>query len=60
MNIEIGSIVQSAYTSRSGKQGNLGVVLRHHVVVGPELIQVFYPKSQTWTWAQAKDMKVVA
>ena len=60
MNIEIGSIVQSAYTSRSGKQGNMGVVLKIHDVVGPRLIQVFYPKSQTWTWAQAKDMKVVA
>ena len=58
--IKVGSMVQSKYRLSSGKQGNMGVVLKFHDVVGPRLIQVFYPKSQTWTRAQAKDMKVVA
>ncbi len=57
--IKVGSIVQSNYVV-GDKEGNLGVVLRHQVVIGPELIQVFYPKTRTSGWAQSKDMKVVA
>ena len=57
--IKIGSIVQSAYKSLSGKEGNIGIVLKFHDDV-PTLMQVFYPKTRTSGWVVSKDMKVVA
>ncbi len=57
--IKVGSMVQSKYRLSSGKQGNMGVVLKFHDVV-PTLIQVFYPKTRTSGWVKDEDMKVVA
>ena len=56
--IKVGSMVQSKYRLSSGKEGNLGVVLRFHDAV-PTLMQVFYPKTRTSGWVKDEDMKVV-
>ena len=57
--IKVGSMVQSKDRLSSGKEGNLGVVLRFHDAV-PTLMQVFYPKTRTSGWVKDEDMKVVA
>ena len=57
--IKVGSMVQSKYRLSSGKEGNLGVVLRFHDAVRT-LMQVFYPKTRTSGWVKDEDMKVVA
>ena len=67
--IKVGSMIQSKYILSSGKQGNLGLVmdLRNTegtfggvVEAGAALAHVYYPKTRTFGWVVAKDMKVVA
>ena len=61
--IKVGSIVQSRYLmGRKAKPGNLGLVmdLRNTEVEADALAHVYYPKTRTFGWVVAKDMKVVA
>ncbi len=67
--IKVGNMVQSRYVLSSGKEGNLGLVmdLRNTggtfggvVEAGDALAHVYYPKTRTFGWVVAKDMKVVA
>jgi len=60
--IEVGSMVQSKYRVSSGKEGNLGLVmdLRNTAEEADALAHVYYPKTRTFGWVVAKDMKVVA
>jgi len=60
--IEVGSMVQSKYRLSSGKEGNLGLVmdLRNTAEEANALAHVYYPKTRTFGWVVAKDMKVVA
>ncbi len=60
--IEVGSMVQSKYRLSSGKEGNLGLVmdLRNTAEEADALAHVYYPKTRTFGWVVAKDMKVVA
>ncbi len=60
--IEVGSMVQSKYRLSSGKEGNRGLVmdLRNTAEEADALAHVYYPKTRTFGWVVAKDMKVVA
>ncbi len=60
--IEVGSMVQSKYVLSNGKEGNLGLVmdLRNTAEEADALAHVYYPKTRTFGWVVAKDMKVVA
>jgi hypothetical protein len=60
--IKVGSMIQSKYILSSGKQGNLGLVmdLRNTAEEADALAHVYYPKTRTFGWVVAKDMKVVA
>ena len=60
--IKVGSMVQSKYRLSSGKEGNLGLVmdLRNTAEEADALAHVYYPKTRTFGWVVAKDMKVVA
>ena len=60
--IEVGNMVQSKYVLSSGKEGNLGLVmeLRNTEEEAFGLAHVYYPKTRTFGWVVAKDMKVVA
>ena len=60
--IKVGSMVQSKYVLSSGKEGNLGLVmdLRNTAEEADALAHVYYPKTRTFGWVVAKDMKVVA
>jgi hypothetical protein len=63
--IKVGNMVQSKYVLSSGKEGNLGLVMemRNTVNHGGEVgavVHVYYPKTRTFGWVVAKDMKVVA
>ena len=64
--IKVGSMVQSKYRLSSGKYGNLGLVMEMRntaSLVTDEIAtvaHVYYPKTRTFGWVVAKDMKVVA
>tara|TARA_R110002110_G_scaffold73945_1_gene195794 strand:- start:23 stop:208 length:186 start_codon:yes stop_codon:yes gene_type:complete len=60
--IKVGSMVQSKYRLSSGKEGNLGLVMemRNTEEEAFGLAHVYYPKTRTFGWVVAKDMKVVA
>ncbi len=60
--IKVGSMVQSKYRLSSGKEGNRGLVmdLRNTAEEADALAHVYYPKTRTFGWVVAKDMKVVA
>ena len=60
--IKVGNMVQSKYVLSSGKEGNLGLVmqLRNTEEEAFGLAHVYYPKTRTFGWVVAKDMKVVA
>jgi len=60
--IKVGSMVQSKYVLSNGKEGNLGLVmdLRNTAEEADALAHVYYPKTRTFGWVVAKDMKVVA
>ena len=60
--IEVGSMVQSKYVLSSGKKGNLGLVmeLRNTEEEAFGLAHIYYPKTRTFGWVVARDMKVVA
>ena len=61
--IKVGSIVQSKYLmGRKAKPGNLGLVMemRNTAEEASAVAHVYYPKTRTFGWVQAKDMKVVA
>jgi len=60
--IKVGNMVQSKYVLSSGKEGNLGLVmdLRNTAEEADALAHVYYPKTRTFGWVVAKDMKVVA
>tara|TARA_B100001094_G_scaffold309088_1_gene342396 strand:- start:191 stop:364 length:174 start_codon:yes stop_codon:yes gene_type:complete len=56
--IKVGSMVQSKYRLSSGKEGNLGLVME--LRSNDAYVHVYYPKTRTFGWVVAKDMKVVA
>ena len=60
--IKVGSMVQSKYRLSSGKEGNLGLVmdLRNTAEEASAVAHIYYPKTRTFGWVVAKDMKVVA
>ena len=60
--IKVGNMVQSKYVLSNGKEGNLGLVmdLRNTAEEADALAHVYYPKTRTFGWVVAKDMKVVA
>ena len=60
--IKVGNMVQSKYRLSSGKEGNRGLVmdLRNTAEEADALAHVYYPKTRTFGWVVAKDMKVVA
>jgi len=60
--IKVGNMVQSKYVLSSGKEGNLGLVmdLRNTAEEADALAHIYYPKTRTFGWVVAKDMKVVA
>ena len=63
--IEVGSMVQSKYRLSSGKYGNRGLVMEMRDTVNQAgevgaVGHVYYPKTRTFGWVVAKDMKVVA
>ena len=60
--IKVGNMVQSKYVLSDGKEGNLGLVmdLRNTAEEADALAHVYYPKTRTFGWVVAKDMKVVA
>ena len=63
--MKVGSMVQSKYRLSSGKYGNLGLVMEMRNTVNnlgeaEAVAHVYYPKTHTFGWIVAKDMKVVA
>ncbi len=63
--IKVGSMVQSKYRLSSGKCGNRGLVMEmrntvNHAGEVGAVVHVYYPKTRTFGWVVAKDMKVVA
>ena len=63
--IKVGSMVQSKYRLSSGKYGNRGLVMEmrntvNHAGEVGAVAHVYYPKTRTFGWVVAKDMKVVA
>tara|TARA_R110000765_G_scaffold34104_1_gene77514 strand:- start:153 stop:353 length:201 start_codon:yes stop_codon:yes gene_type:complete len=65
--IKVGSIVQSKYRLSSGKEGNLGLVLKiadpytSNYRSAPRVTaRVFYPKTRTSGWVDLNNMKVIA
>jgi len=64
--IKVGSMVQSKYRLSSGKPGYLGLVMELRSTTSlvtddvAAVAHVYYPKTRTFGWVVASDMKVVA